>query len=144
MTGAVVDTTILYAAANRRASRHEVAFRIVSEADNGLLPTLVVPDPILVETMNGLTRDVGPDTATDVFDRLQRSNGFDLQREPAVVWTSGLDTFERFERLSLADAVLVASASHRGLEFCYSFDTDFDGIDGLTRLSTAHNPMEPD
>ena len=141
MTRAVVDTTVLYAAANRRASRHETAFSIVRAADRGDLPELLVPDPILVETLNGLTRDVGHETATDFLSRLQQSSQFDLQREPTTVWQTGLDLFRRVDRLSLADAIVVASVRHTGAAFVYSFDDDFDGFDGFDRLTTADDPF---
>ena len=141
MTRAVVDTTVLYAAANRRASRHETAFAIVRGVDEGELPALLVPDPILVETMNGLARDVGQETATDFLSRLQQSALFDIRREPAAVWQTGLNLFRRIDRLSLADAILVASARHTGVAFVYSFDDDFDGFDGFDRLTTADDPF---
>jgi predicted nucleic acid-binding protein len=141
MTRAVVDTTVLYAAANRRASRHETAFAIVRGADEGELPALLVPDPTLVETMNGLARDVGHETATDFLSRLQQSALFDIRREPASIWQTGLDLFRRVDRLSLADAILVASARHTETSFVYSFDDDFDGLDGVSRLATADDPF---
>lgn len=141
MTRAVVDTTVLYAAANSRATRHGTAFAIVRGADASELPQLIVPDPILVETMNGLTRDVGPDTATDFLSRLQRSDGFTIQREPDTVWQTGLDLFRRIERLSLADAIFVASARHQDIQYGYSFDDDFDGLAEFTRLSTPDDPF---
>jgi predicted nucleic acid-binding protein len=141
MTRAVVDTTVLYAAGNRRASRHETALAIVREADRGHLPELIVPDPILVETMNGLARDVGHETATDFLARLQRSGQFDVRRAPDSVWQTGLDLFGRVSRLSLADAILVASARHDESRYVYSFDDNFDGLDGFTRLATADDPF---
>lgn len=141
MTRAVVDTTVLYAAANRRASRHETAFSIVRAADRGDLPELLVPDPILVETLNGLARDIGHETATDFLSRLQQSGQFDLRREPTAVWQTGLNLFRRIDRLSLADAILVASARHTDTRFVYSFDDAFDGLDGFSRLATADDPF---
>jgi len=141
MTRALVDTTVLYAAANSRASRHETALAIVRGADRGDLPSLIVSDPILIETMNGLTRDVGADVAVDVLDRLHDGSQFEVRREPITVWDTALDVFERIDRLSLADAVLVTSARHHGIEYCYSFDDDFDGFDSFTRLVTPDNPF---
>jgi len=141
MTRAVVDTTVLYAAGNRRASRHETALAIVRDADRGRLPALIVPDPILVETMNGLARDIGHETATDFLERLQRSGQFDIRRAPTAVWQTGVDLFGRVARLSLADAVLVASARHVNSKYVYSFDDNFDGLDGFDRLATADDPF---
>lgn len=144
MSTAVVDTTVLYAAANGNAHRHGKAFDIVRSADSGDLPALRVPDAILVETMSGVARDVGHDTATEVLTRLRAGTQFEVVREPTGVWSTGLDVFERVERLSLADALVVASVRHHDLPYLYSFDDDFDGLDGVKRLSTPDNPYTPD
>jgi predicted nucleic acid-binding protein len=141
MRTVLVDTTVLYAAGNDRATFHEEARSIVSGADTGDLPSLRIPDPIAVETMNGLCRDVGPETATDVLDRLRRGGRFTVAREPGTVWTDGVTIFERVDRLSLADAILVAAARHHDIGYCYSFDSDFDGCQGLTRLTTRNDPF---
>lgn len=144
MAVSLVDTTVLYAAGNRRAQRHEEALAIVRGADAGELPALRVADPILIETMNGLSRDVGHASAVDFLDRLRTGTRFEVSREPAAVWAGGLDRFERYERLSLADGLLVASAHHHNREYLYSFDDDFDGLEGITRLDTPTNPFAPE
>lgn len=143
MAVALVDTTVLYAAANRSAQRHETATAIVQGTDRGELPQLTVPDPMLIETMNGLTRDIGHETAVDFLNRLRIGSQFELRREPTAVWQTGIELFEEVDRLSLADGLLVAAARHHGIAYLYSFDDDFDGIDGLTRLSSATDPFTP-
>jgi len=128
---ALADTTVLYAAGNRQSNRHETGLSILRGIDRGSLPAVGIPDPILVETMNGLTRDVGHDEAVDVLQRLERGSYFAIRRESRSVWDTGLDLFEAISRLSLADALLVAAMRT-------------DGIDGVTRLATASNPYEID
>jgi len=141
MARALVDTTVLYAAANRRASRHSVALDIVRSADREALPELLIPDPILIETINGLTTDVRHGTAVEFLTRLRSGSQFDIQREPNAIWNAALEAFKQIDRLSLADAILVASARHHSIEYLYSFDDDFDGFDSFTRLVTADNPF---
>lgn len=136
-----VDTTVLYAAGNRRAHRHEPGLAILSGADEGNLPRLRVSDVVLVETMNGLARDVGHETAVDFLERLQVGSQFELVREPLAVWEHGVDLFTSTDRLSLADAVIVAGLRHETIGYLYSFDDDFDGLDGLTRLATPDDPF---
>lgn len=143
MAEAVVDTAVLYAAGNRNAQRHDTAFSIVRGADQGSLPRLRIPDPILVETMNGLARDIGHEVARDVLDRLREGANFEIAREPSAVWSSGIERFENVERLSLADGLLVASARQHGCEYVYSFDDDFDGVDEIARLDTPADPFAP-
>lgn len=94
--------------------------------------------------MNGLGRDVGHGTAVDFLHRLQEGSRFDVTREPGSVWSNGIAYFERHDRLSLADGLLVATARHHDLPHCYSFDDDFDGFDGITRLPTPENPFTPE
>lgn len=142
MARAFCDTTVLYAAGNRNAQRHEKGYEIVSAADRGRLPILRIPDAVLIETMNGLTRDVGHETAVTVLDRLQVGSQFELVREPRGVWEIGVDLFTEIERLALADALIVAGARHSGIEYLYSFDDDFDDLDGITRLNAAENPFD--
>lgn len=144
MPSAVVDTTVLYAAGNRRTHRHEEAFAIVRGSDRGELPTLLVPDPVLIETMNGLVRDVGHDSSVEFLERLRAGAQFDVIREPMAVWSGGVELFRTYPRLSLADAVVLTAARHHDLEYCYSFDDDFDGFDDVTRLDHAANPFAPE
>jgi len=144
MPAAVVDTTVLYAAGNRNSQRHDRALGIVRAADRTTLPTLHVPDVVLVETMNGLTRDVGPGTATDMLDRLETSGGFDLARISDAVWSAGVDRFRSVDRLSLADGLIATYCREHDLEYLYGFDGGFDGLDGLTRLETTTDPYAPD
>lgn len=144
MPAAVVDTTVLYAAGNRSSQRHDRALNVVRAADRGALPTLHVPDVVLVETMNGLTRDVGADTATDVLGRLETSAGFVVARISDAVWSAGVDQFRSVERLSLADGLIAAYCREHDLEYLYGFDEGFDGLEGLTRLESATDPYAPE
>lgn len=93
--------------------------------------------------MNGLTRDVGHETAVEILERLRVGSQFTLVREPKTVWVSALDRFRQVARLSLADALIVAGMDHHDIEYLYSFDDDFDGLDDMARLATADNPFDP-
>ena len=87
MPDAVVDTTVLYAAGNERSQRHDRGLEVLHAADHERLPTLRIPDVVQVETMNGLTRDVGHETAVDMLDRLE--NWTDTQRAEAHPFRGG-------------------------------------------------------
>jgi len=156
---AIVDTTVLYAAGNRRATHHEEALAIVKAADRGDtplpkgvsvsnnsplescdLPVLRIPGAVLIETMNGLHRTVGHDTAVDMLNRLQAGSGFETGKASAATWSTATRLFQDTERLSLGDALIVTDAHHHDIPYIYSFDTDFDGINDLTRLNKAEGP----
>ncbi|MFC7042532.1 twitching motility protein PilT [Halonotius sp. GCM10025705] len=44
------------------------------------------------------------------------------------------ELFESHERVSFGDATIPAYLERTGIQFLYSFDDDFDGIEGISRL----------
>jgi predicted nucleic acid-binding protein len=68
MPRALVDTTVLFAAAYRRDGAHEEALPILTGIDSADLPEAVVLDYVLGETLNGLTTHAGHDAAVDFLD----------------------------------------------------------------------------
>lgn len=53
---------------------------------------------------------------------------------------TGVDLFERYERLSARDATFVAFALNRDIPAILSVDRDLDGISGLRRVDPADRP----
>lgn len=60
MVHALIDTTVLFAAATQRDSAHVVPLPNLQGIDDGSLPETIVLDYVLAETLNGLTPT--PDT----------------------------------------------------------------------------------
>ena len=71
MPRALVDTTVLFAAAYRHDGAHDDAFPILRGIDTADLPEAVVLEYVLAETLNGLTTHAGHDAATDFLDRIK-------------------------------------------------------------------------
>lgn len=140
---ALVDTGVLYAAFQRRDEFHETGLSIVRDADRGALPQLVVLDFVLAETMNALTQQLAPADARRSLEMIEESEGLDIARTSNAVWAAGLATYRRVDRLSLVDSIIVAYGRERDRPYLYSFDTGFDGVEGLTRLNTNTDPYGP-
>lgn len=80
--------------------------------------------------------------AVETLDALVESRGFELVYTPKADFDAGRSLFRAYDRLSLTDAVIAASVEGSGIEYLYSFDDDFDGVEGVIRLATAENPFE--
>ena len=52
-----------------------------------------------------------------------------------------MELFETDEELAFGDTTIAASMKREGIQYLYSFDDDFDTLDGITRLETADNPF---
>lgn len=141
MAVAAIDTSVLYAAADGSDQRHEAAIPILRGIDDGSLPEVVVLDFVLAETMNGLTRRLSHEVAVDFLERLETNARFSVERVTGEAFSTGKALFRERHRLSLVDALVVGRMRTHGIEYLYSFDDDFDGLDGVVRLETVENPF---
>lgn len=140
MAVAVVDTGVLIGIADSDDERHETAKAIVQGIDRGDLPTGRVTNYVVLETLNWIHQRRGTEKANETYRRLKRSAGFEVIHAPQKDFGRALDLFETHDGLSFGDATIAAYVEREDLEFLYSFDGDFDAVDGVTRLDTATNP----
>ena len=73
MPRAVLDTTVLFAAAYRRDAAHRDGLAVLRGIDDGSLPEGVVLDYVLAETLNGLTTHAGHEAAVDFLGRIEEN-----------------------------------------------------------------------
>lgn len=144
MQYAVLDTSVLYAAAYRRDERHDDGIAILQGIDSTELPEGLVPDYVLAETLNGLTINAGHSAAVDFLERVEGNERFHVRTLTTDAFATAKGAFKRYERLSFVDACIVALARAEGVEYLYSFDDDFDGLEDLTRLGSALDPFAPE
>ena len=144
MPRALVDTTVLFAAAYARDSAHDDALPILRGIDTAALPEAVVLDYVLGETLNGLTTHAGHDAAVDFLDRIEENARFHIDSLTADEFSTAKALFRQYERFSFVDSCLVAYMQAEGVVYLYAFDDDFDGIEDIYRLDTVTNPYQPD
>ena len=144
MPRALVDTSVLFAAAYRRDSAHEDALPILQGIDTAELPEAVILDYVLAETLNGLTTHAGHDAAIDFLDRAEENTRFHIDSMTGDAFATGKALFRQYERFSFVDACIVAYMQTEGLGYLYAFDDDFDAATDVYRLDTATNPYQPE
>lgn len=144
MQTALIDSNVLIAVASDRDRYHETATTIVAGADHQELPKLQITNYTLAETLNFVAERVGQPRALDLYDRLDESVGFEFLRMTKQDDQAAIDRLRTAEYLSFVDATIAAYASRLDIEYCYSFDDDFDQVDDLTRLSNPVNPYAPE
>ena len=144
MPRAVVDTTVLFAAAYRRDGAHEDALPILQGIDTADLPEVVILDYVLAETLNGLTTYAGHDAATDFLDRIEKNTQFHVDSLTGDAFATGKALFRQYEPFCFVDACIVAYMQTEGLGYLYAFDDDFDAVDDIYRLDMPTNPYQPD
>jgi len=138
----LVDTNVLIDYKNTGAgNRHQQAIEIVRGIDSGELPTGVVTDSVLLETLNWIHERQRHDIAVDLRQRLSESAGFELVHSAQADFHRSVELFETYDGLAFGDAVIAAYMERTDIEYLFSWDDDFDALDRCTRLSTAENPF---
>ena len=141
MAVAVVDTGVLIGMADADDEYHDTAMEIVHEMDHGDLPTGRVTNYIVLETLNWVHNRKRHEKAVETYERLNQSAGFEVLHAAQKDFPSAVDLFQTYDGLSFGDATIAAYMQREGIEYLYSFDGDFDTLDGITRLETADNPF---
>jgi predicted nucleic acid-binding protein len=141
MAVALLDTNVLFASASASDEYHDTGMEIIRAVDHGDLPEGIVTNYVLAETLNLVRERLGPEPATGILDRLVEGAHFDISHAPRADFTAGQALFRQYADLSFVDATIAAYMQREGIEYLYSFDDGFDGVDGVTRLETADNPF---
>jgi len=144
MPRALVDTSVLFAAAYRRDSAHDDALPILRGIDTADLPEAVILDYVLAETLNGLTTHAGHDAAADFLDRVEENSRLHIDSLTTDAFAAAKSLFRRHERFSFVDACIVAYMQMEGLGYLYAFDDDFDAAEDVYRLEVATDPYQPE
>ncbi|ALG80929.1 type II toxin-antitoxin system VapC family toxin [Halanaeroarchaeum sulfurireducens] len=144
MPRALLDTTVLFAAAYQRDGLHDEALPILQGIDQGDLPEGIVLDFVPAETMNGVTTHAGHEAAVDFLDHLEENSRFHIASLTGDAMATAKSLFRQYERFSFVDACIVAHMQGKGFGHLYAFDDDFDALTDVYRLNTATNPYRPE
>lgn len=135
--GSFLDTTVLISAAFPRERRHKEGRAIVTAIENGIVGRPVFTDYILDELITFIRRRKGPAESNEALDVMLYSPHLSFVKVEDRHFEAGLQLFRTYERLSLTDAISVAVMRDLGIGFIFSFDSGFDGIPSITRLTTV-------
>lgn len=141
MAVALVDTAVLIGMVDADDPDHDVAMELVRGMDHGELPTGRVINYVVLETLNWIHNRRRHGKARETYRRLNESAGFEIHHAAQKDFTRALELFETYEGLSFGDAAIAAYMHREGIDYLYSFDDDFDAVEGITRLETPVNPF---
>jgi len=97
----------------------------------------VITDYILDEVVTFVRKKKGATASIEMLEAMIYSPHLRLVQVKTNHFEAGLQLFKTYERLSFTDAVSVAVMRDLDIEVIYSFDSDFDGIPGIVRLTTV-------
>jgi len=133
----LLDTTVFIAAAFPREKHHKEGRAIITSVEEGALGKPVITDYILNEVVTFVRKRKGAAASIEMLDAMIHSPRLRLVKVENRHFEAGLQLFRTYEGLSFTDAVSVAVMRDLDIEVIYSFDSGFDGIPGIVRLTTV-------
>lgn len=143
MAVVLLDTNVLFASASARDEFHDSGREIVRGIDHGELPEAIVTSYVVAETLNLTGEKLGAEAANQMLDRLIEGAHFEVDHAPKADFNAAQPLFRRYSELSFVDTTIAAYMEREGIEYIYSFDGGFDGVQGITRLESPENPFSP-
>ena len=128
-----LDTGVIIAASMHKDESHYRAVELIKDA---LLhhETLVITDHVLDETVTFLAGKAGKKIAHEVGARLLKSTQMRMELCSLERCEAALSLVAKIGGLSFCDALNIAVMRELDIRAIYSFDSDFDGIAGITRI----------
>jgi len=133
-----LDTTIFIAATFPTEKHHKEGKAIITSVEKGAQGKPVITDYILDEVVTFVRKRKGVAASIETLVAILSSPRLMLVKVDNRIFEAGIQLFKTYERLSFTDAVSVATMRDLGIEVIYSFDSGFDGIPGITRLTAVH------
>ena len=131
-----LDTTVFIAAVFLKEKHHKEGRAIIASVEEGVLGTPVITDYILDEVVTFVRKRKSAAASIEVLEAMVYSPHLKFVKVENRHFEAGLQLFRTYERLSFTDAVSVAVMRDLNVEVIYSFDSDFDGIPGIVRLTS--------
>jgi predicted nucleic acid-binding protein len=128
-----IDSVVIICAFYRNDQWHVKATPVICHIDDGKSPAIIM-DFILAKVINFLHQKGGHFAAIETLDALESSENITFVRITDSRFSAGKAMFAKYPELSFVDALTVACMKDPGITEIYSFDSDFDGIAGITRL----------
>lgn len=134
--GSLLDSTVFIAAAFPRERHHKKAREIVSSVEEGLLGKPVVSDYIVDEVVTFVRKRKNAIASIEVLDAMLYSRNLNIVKVEGRHFEAGMQLFRTYEGLSFTDAVSVAVMRDLGIVVIYSFDSGFDAVPAIVRLTS--------
>jgi len=138
----ILDTTVFIAAAFPKEIHHKEGKEIITAVEKGILGKPIITDYILDEIVTFVRKKKDANASIEILDIILSSPNITLIKIENKHFEAGIQLFKTYERLSFTDAITVAVMRDLSIKIIYSFDTGFDGIPGITRLTTI-NKLQP-
>ena len=128
----VLDSVVLIGYYVESDQWNEKAVLLLEAMDRG--QKFIITDYILDETLTFIRKIAGAEKSNTVLEYLTGHPNVIMAHINEKLLKAAIIYFKRYQRLSFTDATTVALMKDASIRKIYSFDSDFDGIEGIVRV----------
>ncbi len=132
---AILDSSFLIAYFNEADSHHQQAVKIMQKLKDGAFGKLFVTDYVFDEFVTFSAKRARSDLAIEWGQSVLDSTRIELMHTETMEFQTAWSLFKQYKKLSFTDCTILAVARHFEIDNVISFDSDFDGIKGVSRIS---------
>ncbi len=137
-----IDSGVWIAAYNTRDAHHNAGKKIISAVSEGLLGQVAISDYIFDEIVTYIRKKIGSIASTTVAEKMLNSPHINILRVDESVFNAAFHIFKMYDTLSFTDATVVVLVKNLQIRHLISFDSQFDGIKDVTRLSDLPSDLD--
>lgn len=130
-----VDSGVWIGAFNPKDKHHEEAEPIVTAVTEGEIGKVLITDHIFGEVVTYVRKKMSPVRSSDVAEAMLNSKHVEIAYVDEDTFNGSYHVFQKYGQLSFADATAVVVMRNRGLSKIFSFDSDFDSVQSVTRFT---------
>jgi len=130
-----IDTVVFIAAYFPREIHHLQGKEIITALEKGQIKHGLITDYILDEIVTLARRRGGVDASNQILDTLLGSPHIEILKVNKNHFEAGITFFKRYDQLSFTDSVTVTVMKDQAINIIYSFDTGFDSVPGIIRMT---------
>ncbi|HZW58462.1 MAG TPA: PIN domain-containing protein [Nitrososphaerales archaeon] len=127
-----LDSSFIIALADEDDQFHDAARVLVKDIEG----EKVISDLVISESVTGVASRLGRKASVNVFEALFYGSDTKIVFLNKRLCERSLHLYLKYgQRLSFADTISVRIMYDRKIKSIVSFDSDFDGVDGISRIS---------
>lgn len=127
----LLDSGVWIGAFNPKDVHHSEAKPILT---SGELEKVLLTDHIFGEVLTYARRKIRPEQSVEIAKAILNSEHTEVIFIDEDIFNAAYHIFRRYHQLSFADSATVAVMRDRNISEIVSFDSDFDGVQNISRL----------
>ena len=131
-----IDSCIFIAAFNQKDIHHQAAKKILVAITTGKIKNIYLSDYVFDEVVTYLKKKMSSEVAIQASEALLNSHHLNFLYMNEQIFNATFHILKMYDDLSYTDSSIVVMMKNYQIQYVYSFDSGFDGVNDINRLTS--------